>query len=180
METKKNTYNLPSGGQVSFSWPLLQPEQLMSGRIRDARKRRKWRLAKDWLVCLSGTKKLNGTIVVEEGTVVDGASISLPWLIAFLTGGILRPNGILLVPAIVHDCLYERGEATLKRAGPNKTVAVSREDADWLFREMIHGINDAGDTASHLATIAVKVCARMAWLAVHIFGGSHYGPSDTE
>ena len=159
----KGCCELPSGGWVKLcQWPLLRPLKLTTGNwtaLWDACKRREWELADDWCVKIAHTKKtnLNGTIVVPKDTVVDGASVPLPWLVSFLTFGILRPNGILLIPSIVHDYTYKHG--CLRYRDQNGTVScrkICRVDADWLFREMIEDINHT------------TVWAYIAWLAVRI------------
>ena len=152
----KHCYKLPSGGSVEFcQWPLLRPLRLVTKTWRDACKRRGWELADDWCVKVVDTKRaiLAGSIVIPKGTVVDGASVPLPWLVSFLTFGILRPNGILLIPSIVHDYAYRHGCLPYRGVG---NVKISRDDADWLFREMIDGINHTWFWA-YAAWLAVRV-----------------------
>ena len=155
-------YQLPSGGCVKFCQrPALQPLQLVTRNwhVLDACKRRRWKMADSWCVVLCGMqnkqrKVPNGEIVIPKGTVVDGASVPLPWLVSFLSFGMLRPNGILLIPSIVHDYAYKEGR--LSSQGKGGGTKISRHDADWLFREMIQGINHTW------------FWAFIAWLAVRL------------
>ena len=173
---------LSSGGWVKFrEWPALRPLQLVTRpghHIYDACKRRRWKIAEDWCVVLCGTKKvsscngcsLDGKIVIPKGTVVDGASVPLPWLVSFLSCGKLRPNGILLIPSIVHDYAYRRGCLRYRNQDGTETCReICRDDADWLFREMIQSIN--------------HTCfwACVAWLAVRLgwWFGVEYADTST-
>ena len=165
-ESEGSCKKLPSGGWVKFrQWPALQPLQLVTEKWYrfDACKRRLWKLTEDWCVALCNTEEvsscsessLNGKIVIPKGTIVDGASVPLPWLVSFLTFGILRPTGILLIPSIVHDYAYKHGCLRYRNQDGTETCReICRDDADWLFREMIRGINDTW------------VWAYVAWLAV--------------
>ena len=157
---------LPSGGWVKFrGWPALQPLRLVTNHRFDACKRRWWKIANEWHVEIAHTKKkdIDGTIVIREGTRVDGASVPLPWLVSLLTFGFLRPTGILLIPSIVHDYAYKHGYLCYRNQDGTKSCrAICRADADWLFREMIQAINDT------------KLLAWVAWKAVRLGGRSHY------
>ena len=165
-ESEGSCKKLPSGGWVKFrQWPALQPLQLVTEKWYrfDACKRRLWKLTEHWCVVLCNTKKasscskssLNGKIVIPKGTIVDGASVPLPWLVSFLTFGILRPTGILLIPSIVHDYAYKHGCLRYRNQDGTETCReICRDDADWLFREMIWGIN------------RTVLWAYVAWLAV--------------
>ena len=180
----KCCYELPNGGCVKFCrWPLLQPLKLITGEWcpLHATKRRLWKLADDWCVALCGTKKvscidnspLDGEIVIPKGTIVDGASVPLPWLVSFLTFGILRPNGILLIPSIVHDYAYENGCLPYRKKGVVANRKICRDDADWLFREMIWSINHTWFWAC-VAWLAVRI----GWLFGVKYAGKHVGPKN--
>ena len=168
----KHCYELRSGCSVKFDqWPVLLPLQLKTRKgitLFDGCRRRRWELADSWCVKICHTKrrKLDGTIVIPKGTVVDGASVPLPWLVSFLSFGILRPNGILLVPSIVHDCAYKCG--CLPYDGVR--IKVHRHDADWLFRVMISAINRASCWA-WIAWLAV----RLGWLFGVKYGKKRWG-----
>ena len=168
LSESKGCYKLPGGGRIKFcQWPLLRPLKLTTGKLclLDACKRRLWKLADDWCVVLCDTNRvsscdgspLDGEIVIPKGTIIDGASVPLPWLVSFLTFGILRPTGILLIPSIVHDYAYDHGCLRYRNEDGTETCReISRDDADWLFRVMIRGINHT------------RVWACVAWLAVRI------------
>ena len=168
-ESKGCCKELPSGGYAKFCrWPALRPLKLVTrkGHPFQACKRRLWKTTEDWCVVLCGTqtsvssckrRSLDGKIVIPKGTVVDGASVPLPWLVSFLSFGILRPNGILLIPSIVHDYAYKHGCLPYRiKAGKVVRLPICRDHADWLFREMIRGINHT------------KFWACIAWLAVRL------------
>ena len=179
----KGCYELSNGGWVKFcQWPVLRPLKLKTkNRLFGASKRRLWKLADDWCIDLCSIEEvscvddspLNGKIVIPKGTVVDGASVPLPWLVSFLTLGILRPTGILLIPSIVHDYAYKHGCLPYRNKCVVANRSISRDDADWLFREMIRIINDT------------TLWANVAWLAVRIgwlfgvkYAGKHIGPKN--
>ena len=178
----KRCYELPGGGWVKFcQWPVLQPLKLITGKWHPLRasKRRLWKLVDDWCVVLCGTKKvscvdglaLNGKIVIPKCTIVDGASVPLPWLVSFLTFGFLRPTGILLIPSIVHDYAYEHGCLRYRNEDGTETCReICRDDADWLFREMIRGINHTWFWA-YVAWLAV----RLGWWFVKYNGARRGG-----
>ena len=162
-------------------WPALQPLQLTTDNWRrslDACKRRLWKTTDCWSVVVhklvpvtNQERGLDGKIVIPRGTIVDGASVPLPWLFSFLSFGILRPTGILLIPSIVHDYAYEHGCLLYENDGDGKTCKqINRADADRLFREMIRAIN--GTTIwAYVAWFAV----RMGWCCVKYKGKVSYG-----
>ncbi len=175
----KRCYELPSGGWVQFcQWPALRPLKLTTRKWRPLAggKRRWWELADDWCVVLCGmqsTKRKvpDGKIVIPKGTVTDGASVPLPWLVSFLTFGLLRPTGILLIPSIVHDYAYKHGCLRCRNQDGTETCReISRADADWLFREMIRGISHTWFWA-HVAWLAV----RSGWLFCVKYAGKRIG-----
>jgi len=157
--------------------PLLQPLIIKTQglnwwqRFRNARKPRHYTIAQDWKIQVLGvSEKLDGTIFVPKGTLIDGASIPLPWFIAFITFGILRPSGILLTASIPHDFAFIHGElhyvpdntnAANYSDASNKTEVIEvrkiqRHEADKLFYYIVKVVNKA------------PVTAAISWLAVRL------------
>jgi len=158
------------GFHVTFeTLPELEPLILKTrdrGRFQrfvNASRRRQFKLVRDWEVTLGDTGlDLDGRIVVPiahegETTILDGASIPLPWVVSYLTFGLLRPLGILLTASIVHDFAYRHG-VLLRRGADGVPVAraVARHDADELFRGIIASVNQS------------SVTSRVAWHAVRL------------
>lgn len=116
---------------------------------------REFSLDTDWVLRIDGLKfsdKFNGTIKIPHTVsgsypapkqiIFDGASIPAPWLISFLTMGILRPLGVMLIGSIVHDFTYQFGYLELKQSnGSYKPVDISRSESDQLFRDLISTVN---------------------------------------
>ena len=108
-------------------------------------------------------KKLNGKLVIpaalESKTIeFDGASIPLPWLAAVLSSGVLRPLGAVLIPSIVHDYLFRRGEIEVN----GQLQQVDRETADQLFLLMFQTVS------------GMRLWPWVAWVAVR--AGSPFIP----
>lgn len=167
--------------KVDFkSWPHLIPEKLKTdvGRplesIRGASSRRIFTLERDWEVEIGVLDdryeaRINGTIIIPKfyqespsdpsiETRLDGASVPFPWLISFLSFGVLRPLGVMLLASIVHDfafvhggLLYQNEETQEPRFEP-----VDRAIADKLFYDIIRTVNNMKFTAS-LALLAVRL-----------------------
>ena len=164
------TFEYRHGIDVSFeALPELEPLILKTqdrGRLQrfvNASRRRQFKLVRDWEITLGNTGLgLDGTLVVPtvhegETTILDGASIPLPWVISYLTFGILRPLGILLTASVVHDFAYRHG--VLLRGAPDGSrvsLPVERHDADELFRQIIESVNQS------------SVTSRVAWHAVRL------------
>ena len=151
--------------------PLLQPLIIKTQglnwwqRFHNARKPRHYTIAQDWKIQVLGvSEKLNGTILVPKGTLIDGASIPFPWFIAFITFGILRPSGILLTASIPHDFAFIHGELhyltdNTDSSNSTKNVEVrkiQRHEADKLFYHIVKSVNQA------------PVVAAISWLAVRL------------
>lgn len=116
---------------------------------------REFSLDSDWVLHTDGLKfsdKFNGTIKIPysvsgaypapQEIIFDGASIPAPWLISFLTMGILRPLGVMLIGSIVHDFTYQFGYLELKQSdGSFKPIIISRAESDQLFRDLISTVN---------------------------------------
>ena len=167
------------GIDVSFArLPALEPLILKTedrGRLQrfvNASRRRQFRLTRDWELTVGRTGLgLDGTLVVPvehagETTILDGASVPLPWVVSYLTFGLLRPLGILLTASIVHDFAFRHG-FVLRRAEDGSLVPrpLERHDADTLFRQIIESVNRSRVT-SRIAWHAVRV----GWLAVPYAG----------
>ena len=155
-------------------------------RLVDAGQRRTFTLAKDFVIEVEGSALppgIEGRIViptlatVEPGNldlptdkpaqmrrsegefmanIFDGASIPLPWLVSYMSFGVLRPLGILLCASVVHDFAYQFGYLPVDRDGKIKHIPVARHDADELFRLITQTLNGS------------NFFSRVAWHAVRI------------
>jgi hypothetical protein len=119
-------------------------------RIAEATRKRYFTLREDWLIELDNidyAPELNGCIQIPkavEGKTIefDGASIPMPWLSSFLTLGIMRPLGVLLTASILHDFAFKFGYLNIMdKDGKVKSVPVSREVIDRLFRDIVSTVN---------------------------------------
>lgn len=158
------------GIDVAFeALPELEPLILKTqdrGRLQrfvNASRRRQFRLVDDWRITLGRTGLgLDGIVVVPvehagETTILDGASIPLPWVVSYLTFGTMRPLGILLTASVVHDFAYRHGTLLLCGAdGRPEPRPVERHVADELFRQIIESVNQS------------SVNSRIAWHAVRL------------
>ena len=145
--------------------PQLQPKIIETNNLTwwrhfiNARTPRKYYLVQDWCISVSGVSaKLDGTIVIPKHAEIDGASIPFPWLVAFITFGILRPMGILLTASIPHDYAFLHGELIYKsnETGQLEHREIKRHEADNLFYQIVKNVNQA------------PVSATISWLAVRL------------
>lgn len=95
----------------------------------------------------------------------DGASIPFPWLVSYLSFGVLRPLGILLSASVVHDFAFQFGYLPIIKNGKCKHVPVRRHEADELFRLITQTLNSS-NFFSRLAWHAV----RLGWWAIKYSG----------
>jgi len=119
--------------------------------------RRKWELMEDYFFILDDWPEF----VIRKGFKFDGASVPrLFWII-------LSPVGLLLIPALIHDCAYQNGVLE-ERKKDGQIVPFKpeywkegRERRAWdrLFREVGNVVN------------GTPVIDWMAWLGVRIGGG---------
>lgn len=113
---------------------------------------RQFKLAEQWRVTVIGaTEYPNGEICIPKHFVADGASIPFPWLMTFMSFGVLRPVGIMFEAAIVHDYAYEH-QGLLYGDG-FKVLTVTQ--ADILFRDMV--------------AIKSPTIARLAWWGMRLW-----------
>jgi hypothetical protein len=175
--------------RVDFeAWPHLIPQKLdtepeIDGplkAIRGASSRRFFTLADDWKVEIGPAdgkedryeEKLYGTVIIPTSykeplsntpieTRLDGASVPYPWIISFLSFGVLRPLGVMLLASIVHDFAFAHGGLLYKTEEDQnpRFEPIAREVADKLFYDIIVTVNNMEYTAS-LAWLAV----RLGWL----------------
>ena len=146
------TYEQPGYGRVTFE---RMPEvELM--RLTEATARRELRLSSDWTAHIQ-TQWLNVEIVVPSGTVFDGGSIPCFPLVSFLTGSVLRPLGVILVPALVHDYLYECGGRLPLPFYSEAANRLTRKRADELLRIMFITMNPRQSWCGHLVYHAVRL-----------------------
>jgi hypothetical protein len=130
-------------------------------RLLLATKPREFQLNHDWCIQLdrvSYDERLNGSVRIprdKDGQLIDfdGASVPLPWLVSFLTLGILRPLGVMLTASIVHDYAYKYGHL-MKDDGSE--ITLERDVADRLFRDIISTVN------------RLPLVAFIAWFAVRL------------
>lgn len=160
------------GLHVAFdSLPALEPLILKTQdrgvfqRFVNASRRRQFCLKADWAITIGDAAPalgIEGTVVVPvayrgEPTILDGASVPLPWVVSYLTFGLLRPLGILLTASIVHDFAYRHGALLLRMPdGSLEPRAVERHLADELFRDIVASVNQS------------PVASRIAWHAVRL------------
>ncbi len=159
--------------------PQLQPHIIQTEgvswwrRFFNAQRPRKYSIINDWQIQISGlSTNLDGIIVIPKGTNIDGASIPMPWFIAFITLGILRPTGILLLASIPHDYAFDTGQLPYLNPLESKIEyrVVSREQADNLFYQIIKIVNRAPFTAA-ISWLAV----RLGWYWVKYNGQARQG-----
>jgi hypothetical protein len=119
--------------------------------------RRRWELMEDFVFVLNGWPEL----LIRKGFEFDGASIPRP----FWT--MLNPVGLLLIPALIHDCAYQYGRLEEKKNDgqivPYRPeywkTGKERRAWDRLFREVGTAVN------------GTPVIDWIAWLGVRIGGG---------
>jgi hypothetical protein len=186
MSDKPETYNegkiyvefsgIPSISLVSI---IIKKGANSIQRIAEATRRRFFTLDKDWKIKLDRVDympELNGTITVPKivnGNVVvfDGASVPLPWLVSFLSIGILRPLGVMLTASIVHDFAFKFGYLLVAREediAPKK-VKIERHNVDRLFRDIIGTVNQVS-AIGWLAWFFV----RLGWLFGVKYNGKYF------
>ena len=135
--------------------PLLEPILLSTRcmrrgeRIRSARQRRSFNLVEDWTVKVSCWRggDLTGELVVPreyEGRLqeFDGASVPCPWLVTAVSGGILRPFGVILIASIIHDFAFAYGFLLFRENGKLEKREIGRRDADQLFHDIIATVKE--------------------------------------
>lgn len=115
--------------------------------------RRRFVLHEPWTINTPEGIYPQGKIYIPEGTEFDGASIPCPWLLAALTNGLIRPDGVLFIPALVHDFAYQHGGLIFERDGL-VFEPFTRLEADRLFRDIV-----AKD---------YPLVALLAWVAVRL------------
>ncbi|WP_432784637.1 DUF1353 domain-containing protein [Cyanobium sp. BSA11S] len=108
-------------------------------------------------------KDLSGSYTIplahdEKITILDGASVPAPWLVSFLSFGVLRPVGVMLTASIVHDFAFKHGVLLREREGSQEleNVTIARHQADRLFGRMIATVN------------RMPVVGFVGWLAVRL------------
>lgn len=160
--------------------PLLLKTQFDSllDRFRGASARRYFSLEQEWAVTIDNVKdnqNLNGTIIVPESTNdnglrFDGASVPLPWLVSFLSFGILRPLGIMLTASLVHDYAFIYGGLSYRDDnGRENFRALERDAADLLFKDMISTVNKMP-----VAAFVAWIFVRLGWFFVK-YNGKRFG-----
>ncbi len=137
-------------------------------KLQGANSPRYFKLSRDWHVSIQLNEAkydnnfISGTLVIpvfygQSETRLDGASVPLPWLVSFLSFGLLRPLGIMLIASIVHDFAFQHGGLLyLKDNGEQDFQPLRRDLADKLFHDIIRTVNQ------------MPVTAVMAWLAVRL------------
>lgn len=151
--------------------PTLIPQVLTTKasnpleRYNEAAQRREFQLVKDWSIKIDNAKyaeDLNGEIIIPQKyndieTLVDGASVPLPWLVSLASLGILCPLGVMLTGSVVHDFAYEHGGLLYKKPdGTTEFREVRRDIVDDLFRDIIATINQ------------LPLTSKVAWLVVRL------------
>ncbi len=160
--------------------PLLLKTQFESflDRFKGASARRYFSLEQEWAVSIDNVKynqNLNGTIIVPEttkdnGLRFDGASVPLPWLVSFLSFGILRPLGIMLTASLVHDFAFVHGGLSYRDSNDKENFQpLERDEADLLFKDMISTVNKMP-----IAAFVAWVFVRLGWFFVK-YNGKRFG-----
>ncbi|NVK23360.1 MAG: DUF1353 domain-containing protein [Gammaproteobacteria bacterium] len=132
--------------------PKLLPTKNLSfcKRLFSARRLRRFNLHHDWVVNISGTNfssDINGNVLLPKQHLgkletFDGASVPSPWLVTFLTFGVLRPLGIMLTASIVHDFAFRYGYLLVQKDdGEYQPTNIQRREADELFRLTMNYVN---------------------------------------
>jgi len=172
-EPEKFTGKLPLEFTELPSIKLVTMKIIESGnflqRIAEATRRRYFTLNEDWEIKLEKVPfkpGLEGTIVIprkvnHEHVVFDGASVPLPWLVSFLSIGMLRPLGVMLTASIVHDFAFKFGYLLVKAESDqeNKKIEMERHETDALFRDIIITINKL-----HSIGVIAWFFVRLGWL----------------
>lgn len=180
------------------AWPSLVPVRLRTNigglleSIRGASAKRYFKLEGDWEIQIKTPSNrypndTGGTIIIPKVVIperyangvvppgnsetrLDGASVPFPWLVSFLSFGVLRPLGVMLIASIVHDFAFEHGGLVYRNdAGQLEFRKIKRHIADKLFYDMIRTVNEMPITAL-LAWAAV----RLGWFWVK-YGGKRFG-----
>ena len=158
--------------------PILLRTQGMGwfGRICSARQRRRFNLAENWTVKVvhGDGESLTGELVVpreHEGELLefDGASVPCPWLVTAVSGGILRPLGVMLIASIIHDFAYKYGFLLFKNDGKLQNHPIGRRDADRLFHDTIATVNQM-PVVAWIGYAAVRI----GWVGVK-YAGTRWG-----
>lgn len=112
--------------------PVLVPLGLLT-----TSERRRFMLYEPWRIYIPAIDAYPGGLVhIPKGTIFDGASIPCPWLLAALTNGFVRPDGVMFIPALVHDFAYQHGGLIFERDGL-VFEPFTRLEADRLFRDLV-------------------------------------------
>lgn len=183
-------YECYLNGPISVCFESMPKVQLVSisfddenrwlQKLKTASSRREFSLTEDWelRICRVGDpEELNGTIIIprtEKGETVmfDGASVPAPWTVTFISGGLLRPLGLMLIASIVHDFAFKYGYLHVRNdeTGVLERLSVKRHEADLLFRNIIHTISEM-PLIAEIAWIAV----RMGWIFFVKYNGRMRG-----
>lgn len=175
--------------------PALKPRVLPTRsrspwrRFIEAGQRRTFTLSKNFYIEVEGEAlppSVEGCIVIPpvgnvvddngaqpgnaEPNVFDGASIPFPWLVSYLSFGVLRPLGILLSASVVHDFAFQFGYLPVIKNGKCNHVPIQRHEADELFRLITQTLNGS-NFFSRLAWHAV----RLGWWAIKYAGQRYTG-----
>jgi hypothetical protein len=158
--TKPLHYTRDANNDDAFSvtftkLPALQPQLIKTenkgifSKILAMGMPREYELYEMWHVTINNFETEEGKIedldiYLPSETKIDGASIPIPWVIAFLSLGLLRPMGILFTASIVHDYTYKYGLLPLSSG---RVKYIKRHNADKLFKDMIYTINNTPVTA---------------------------------
>ncbi|KAI9134321.1 DUF1353 domain-containing protein [Acaryochloris sp. CCMEE 5410] len=167
--------------EIKFGeWPSLVPLRLKTSigeplaSLRGASAKRYFRLEHDWEIHIGilndrYPKEIGGTVVIprsyesqsvplsEAETHLDGASVPFPWLVSFLSFGVLRPLGVMLIASIVHDFAFKHGGLVYRdHSGKLEFCKIQRHLADKLFYDIIRTVNKMPFTAL-LAWAAVRL-----------------------
>ena len=150
--------------------PGLQPQVLPTRqqnpwrRFLAAGRRRSFTLVRDFSMTLNGEallSKLRGTVIIPresdgKSNVFDGASIPLPWVVSYLSFGVIRPLGIFLVASVAHDFAFKHGYLPIHANNKIRHIPIARHEADDLFRQITMTVNNT-PFFSQLAWHAVRL-----------------------
>lgn len=177
--------------ELKFTMPSIQLMTVLQhetsgwfSRLLESTRTRIFTLQKDWHLTLKRCvfkTELAGTVVIPKQEIIDGerrdvtfdgASIPIPWVLSFLTLGIMRPLGVLLTASIVHDYAFKFGHLKVIKEGSSEPqeIPLERHEADRLFREMILTVNKLPGVA-WFAWAGV----RLGWLFLVKYNGKYFG-----
>jgi len=117
---------------------------------------RKWVVKKDYYI--KHPFKHDTQILIPKGFIFNGASIPKVFWIFY------NPVGILFIPSLPHDYVYQYHKILLLQDGDIINTPCDRKEIDLIFRAIAIEINRL-HIASGLAYYILRLFGRVAWKA---------------